>query len=157
MEPHRRSAEGAVGMNWTKSPCSWCCGWCWAVQIPSACAEIRVDSGPTIAALQVFVSWIGSAQAFCLSEPVEANQQGRITFPPSPHFLSLFMSSMQWEKSLIWMFYGFSKFLFTHASKPLYGSDEFLNSRYIMDAVDLFMDKKPRAGLQTCIFWKWNL
>lgn len=49
------------------------------------------------------------------------------------------------------MFYGFSK-LFTHANKTLYSSDEFLNTRYIMDAVYLFMDKKARAGLQTCIF-----
>lgn len=49
------------------------------------------------------------------------------------------------------MFYGFSKF-FTHTNKTLYSSDEFLNTRYVMDAVYLFMDKKARAGLQTCVF-----
>lgn len=102
---------------------------------------------------QVFLSCIRSLKAFCLNESVEANlaQQNSL-----PTFSSLFESFRytvhSGKKSLIWRFYEFSKFLFTHASKTLYSSDKFLNTRYIMDAAYLFMDRKARPGLQTCIF-----
>lgn len=98
-----------------------------------------------------FCHLLGLFKPFVKMSQQRPTQHGKIPFPPSPHFLSLSDIQYTVEKSLIWMFYGFSK-LFTNTNKTLYSSDEFLNTRYIMDAVYLFMDEKARAGLQTCIF-----
>lgn len=154
-----KSPQGIIqrhcGIHWTKSFALDFVLTLWMVLgssvsvLGKACPEISVDSGPTVAALQVFLSFI---KAFCLNDSVETNLARQNSLPTFSSLSESFRHSVySGKKSLIWMFYGFSK-LFTHANKTLYSSDEFLNTRYIMMQCIFLWIRRLEQGCRPAYF-----
>lgn len=115
MKPHRKSSKETVNQIFCSWFCLYLCGWCWAVQflclanpVPSACPEFSVDSGPTIAALQVFLSCIRSLKAFCLNESIEANLAWQNSLPTFSSLSESFRCSVYNGKKpdldVLWIF-----------------------------------------------------